>query len=110
MPDPTNQHFDIFWKKNCSYIHILKLETVPLFYQYECLHPRGSSNIYSLMTRGLGDFFGSEILAKSDFLGSMKDAGFFLDHEKKKRDFGGLRKKGLMDCFGYGKKSSDFLG
>ena len=26
---------------------------------------------------GLSDFFGSEILAKSDFFGSMKDAGIF---------------------------------
>ena len=30
-------------------------------------------------------FFGSEILAKSDFLGSMKDAGIFLGREKKNR-------------------------
>ena len=29
------------------------------------------------------DFFGSEILAKNDFLGSMKDAGIFLGCEKK---------------------------
>ena len=38
-------------------------------------------------------FFGSKILAKSDFFGSMKDAGIFWGR-KKKRDFLGLRKKG----------------
>ena len=27
------------------------------------------------------DFFGSDILAKTDFFGSMKDAGIFLDRE-----------------------------
>ena len=38
-----------------------------------------------LMTGGGGvpsDFFGSEILAKSDLFGSMKDAGIFLCCEK----------------------------
>ena len=39
------------------------------------------------------DFFGSEILAKSDFFGSMKDAEIFLGGDKKQRDFLGLRKK-----------------
>ena len=35
-----------------------------------------------------------EILANSDFFGSMKDAGIFLGREKKKqRDLFGLRKK-----------------
>ena len=41
---------------------------------------------------GPSDFFGSEILAKSDFLGSMKDAGIFLVREKN-TDFLGLRKR-----------------
>ena len=40
----------------------------------------------------MGDIFGSEILAQSDFFGSMKDAGIFLGH-KKNRGFLGLRKK-----------------
>ena len=31
---------------------------------------------------GPRDFFGSEILAKSDFIGSMKDAGIFLGRKK----------------------------
>ena len=43
-----------------------------------------------LMTGGPSDFFGSEILAKSDFLGSMKDAGIFWGHEREQRDFFGL--------------------
>ena len=30
---------------------------------------------------GPKDFFGSDILAKTDFLGSMKDAGIFLGRE-----------------------------
>ena len=39
---------------------------------------------------GPSDFFGSEILAKSDFFGSMKDAGIFLGRKKEQRDFFGL--------------------
>ena len=39
---------------------------------------------------GLSDFLGSEILAKSDFFGSMKDVGIFL--AKKKRIFWGCEK------------------
>ena len=46
-----------------------------------------------LKTEGLSDFLGSEILAKSDFFGSMKDAGIFWGREKKNKDFFGLRKK-----------------
>ena len=39
------------------------------------------------------DYFGSEILAlESDFLGSMKDAVFWVTKEKQ-RDFFGFRKK-----------------
>ena len=57
------------------------------------------------------DFFGSEILAKNDFLGLMKDAGIFLGRKKKKPEgFCRVAKKGLRDLFGYAKKSSDFLG
>ena len=37
-------------------------------------------------------FFGSEILARSNLFGSMKDAGIFLGPEKE-RDFFVLRKK-----------------
>ena len=42
---------------------------------------------------GPSDILGSEILAQSDFFGSMKDTGIFLGREKKQRDFFGLRKK-----------------
>ena len=52
------------------------------------------------MTGGSSDFFGSEILAKGDFFGSMKDAGIFL----------GRKKKELRDFFGYAKKVVIFLG
>ena len=52
---------------------------------------------------GLSNFFGSEILAKSDFFGSMKDAGInrgiSLGCEKRTTGF-----------FGVCQKSSDFLG
>ena len=38
-------------------------------------------------------FLGSEILAKSDFFGSIKDAGIFLGSQKKLTDFFGFGKK-----------------
>ena len=56
------------------------------------------------------DFLGSEILAQTNFFGSMKDAGIFLGRKKNQKDFLGLRKKGLRDFLGYAKKSSDFFG
>ena len=49
---------------------------------------------------GPSDFFGSEILAKSDFFGCMKDVGIFLGREKK-QGFFGVAKKGLRDFLGY---------
>ena len=49
---------------------------------------------------GLEWFFWSEILAKGDCFGSMKDAGIFL----------GRKKKELRDFFGYAKKVVIFLG
>ena len=55
---------------------------------------RGSTHIFFWGGGGVpSDFFGSEILAKSDFLGSMKDAGIFFGREKKTDGFLGLRKK-----------------
>ena len=36
---------------------------------------------------GRGIFWGSEILAKRDFFGSMKDAGFFFGREKTRGSF-----------------------
>ena len=55
------------------------------------------------------DFFGSEILAKSDFFGSIKDDEIFLGC-KKKQGFFWVATKGLRDFFGYATKSSDFFG
>ena len=51
------------------------------------------------------DFFESDILAKKDFLGSIKDAGiFFLGREKKTEGFFGVAKKGLRNFLGMIKK------
>ena len=55
------------------------------------------------------DFFGSEILAKSDIFGPMKDAGIFLGRGKNRGIFLGYEKR-TKGFFGYAKKSSDFLG
>ena len=61
--------------------------------------------------QGPSDFFESEILAKSDFFGCMKDTWIFLGHEKKTEGFFWvLAKKGLRDFFEYAKQSSDFFG
>ena len=57
-----------------------KLKSVILYYS-----PKGSHS-HILMTGGPSEFFGSEILAKGDFFGSMKDAGIFWGHEKKKTE------------------------
>ena len=47
------------------------------------LTPPTGSHCHVLMTGGVPkDFLGSEILAKRDFFGSMKDAGIFLVYEK----------------------------
>ena len=65
------------------------------------------------MTGGGGpsDLFRSEILAQSDFFGSMKDAGIFFGSRKKKTEaFFWVAKKGLRDFFGYANDSSDFFG
>ena len=48
-------------------------------------------------------FVGSEILAQSDFLGSMKHAKIFWV-TKKTEGFFGVAKQGLRDFFGYAKK------
>ena len=42
---------------------------------------------------GPGDFLGSEILSKGDFLGFMKDARIFLGRKKKMEGYFGLCKK-----------------
>ena len=69
--------------------------------------PQGPHS-HILVTGGGGspsDFFGSEILAKSDFLGFMKDAGIFLSNA----GIFWVAKKELTDFFGYAKKVM-FLG
>ena len=56
-------------------------------------NPQGSHSHISL-TRVPSDFFGSEILAKSDFFGSMKDAWIFFWVTKKTEEFlGGCEKR-----------------
>ena len=53
-----------------------------------------------LTTGNPSEFFGFEILTKSDFLGSMKYAEISLGSKKKQRDFLGVAKKGLRDFGG----------
>ena len=54
---------------------------------------------------------GLKFWPKVIFFGSMKDAEIFLGCEKKKTEgFFWFAKKGLMDFFGYAKKSNDFFG
>ena len=63
-----------------------------------------------LMTGGgASDFFGSEILAQSDFFGSMKDAGIFLGHKNNPEGYFWVAEKGLRDFFGYAKKCCNFF-
>ena len=71
--------------------------------------PQGPHS-HILMTGAPSNFLGSEILAKSDLFGSMKDAGFFWVTKKKTEGFFWVAKKGLRDCFGYAKKVVIFLG
>ena len=53
---------------------------------------------------------GSEILAKGDFFGSMKDAGIFLGHEKNTGIFLGCKKELRDFFFGMLKEVVIFLG
>ena len=55
------------------------------------------------------DFFGSDVLAKKDFLGSMKDARIF-GVVTKTEGFFGVVKKGLRDFSGMLKKVMFFFG
>ena len=55
------------------------------------------------MTGGPSDFLGSEILAKGDSFGSMKDARIFWV-AKKMEGFFWVAKKELRDFFEYAKK------
>ena len=53
-------------------------------------HVPGAPLTYFNDGGGQKDFFGSDILAKRDFLGSMKDAGIFLGHENNRGIFLGI--------------------
>ena len=52
-------------------------------------YPQGPHS-HILMTGGSEGFFGSDILAKRDFFGSMKDAGIFLGRENNRGIFMGI--------------------
>ena len=57
------------------------------------------------------DIFGPEILAKSDLLGSMKDAGIFFGSRKKTEGFfGGCEKRTKGIFLGMLNKAVIFLG
>ena len=74
--------------------------------------PSQGPHSHILMTGGGCDFSGSEILARSDFFGSMKDAGIFLGRAKQKQKTRGIfwvAKNGLRDFFVYAKKVVIFL-
>ena len=62
------------------------------------------------MTEDLSDIFGFDILAKSDYFGSMKNVGNILARRKKTERFFGVAKKGQKDFLGYTKKSNKFFG
>ena len=59
---------------------------------------------------GPSDFFGSEILAQSDFFGSMKHAKIFWGHEKNRGIFWGCKTRTKGFFLGMPKKCSDFFG
>ena len=49
--------------------------------------PRGPTQYFTDEGEGVSDFFGFEILAKRDFLGSWKDVGIFLKAKKTQEFF-----------------------
>ena len=82
---------------NCSCDGLKSIIFYPLTL-HSHVFPQGHHSHILIMGGGGGEgvskcFFGSEILTKSDFLGSIKDTRIFLGHEKKQRDFFGLRKR-----------------
>ena len=60
--------------------------------------------------RGPSDFFGSEILAQSDFLGVYERHWQFFGSQRKTEGFFWVVKIGLRGFLGYAEKSSDFFG
>ena len=87
--------------KNLMKSHIICSAFACLCFQFHNFTPQGPHSHILMMGGGgsLRDFFGSEILAKSDICVSIKDARIFLGH-----DFLGVAKKGLRDFFEYAKK------
>ena len=55
-----------------------------------CFVSQGPHSHILMREGGPKDFFGSDILAKRDFLGSMKDAGIFLGRENNTGIFLGI--------------------
>ena len=55
-----------------------------------CFVSQGPHSHILMTEGGPKDFFGSDILAKRDFLGSMKDAGIFLGRENNTGIFLGI--------------------
>ena len=92
--------------------HYWKPNMISIEKQSECLKPRDPLTYFNDGEGGggLSDFFGSEILAKSDFFVSMKDAGIFFGSQKTDRGIFWVVKKRLRDVLGYAKKAVIFLG
>ena len=88
---------------------ILPEMSPPKFKMREIFWGAKGPHSHILMTGGPSDFFGSEILAQSDFFGSMKYPGIFLGL-KKTEGFFWVAEKGARDFFEYAKKSIDFFG
>ena len=62
----------------------LDLTTLHHKYRFEKIYISAQGpHSHILMTGGQSDFFGSEILAKSDFFETVKDAGNFFGYAKK---------------------------
>ena len=61
-----------------------------MFYRVPIVKQPQGPHSHILMTGGPKDFFGSDILAKRDFFGSMKDAGIFWGRENNAGIFLGI--------------------
>ena len=73
------------------------------------MDPQGPHS-HILRTGGPSDFFGSDILAKSDFFWVYERRRDFFGSRRRTEGFFWLAKKGLRDFFGYAIESSEFLG
>ena len=61
-----------------------------MFYRVPIVKQPQGPDSHILLTGGPKDFFWSDILAKRDFFGSMKEAGIFLGHENNTGIFLGI--------------------